>query len=115
MGVIGDIVGKTCIINDDMIDTGGTLVGSINKLREMGAGDIYVSATHGIFSGQAVEHLQNAPIVECVVTDAIPCEAANKPGSKIKQISIAEPLATCIYNVYTNNSVSQGAAGHSEV
>ena len=115
MGVIGDIVGKTCIINDDMIDTGGTLVGSINKLKEMGAGDIYVSATHGIFSGQAVERLQNAPIVECVVTDAIPCEAANKPSSKIKQISIAEPLATCIYNVYTNNSVSQGAAGHSEV
>ena len=115
MGVIGDIVGKTCIINDDMIDTGGTLVGSINKLKEMGAGDIYVSATHGIFSGQAVERLQNAPIVECVVTDAIPCEVANKPGSKIKQISVAEPLATCIYNVYTNNSVSQGAAGHSEV
>ena len=114
MGVIGDIVGKTCIINDDMIDTGGTLVGSISKLREEGAGDICVSATHGIFSGQAVERLQNAPIVECVVTDAIPCEAANKPGSKIKQISIAEPLATCIYNVYTNNSVSQGAAGHSE-
>ena len=108
-------MGKTCIINDDMIDTGGTLVGSINKLKEMGAGDIYVSATHGIFSGQAVERLQNAPIVECVVTDAIPCEVANKPGSKIKQISVAEPLATCIYNVYTNNSVSQGAAGHSEV
>ena len=115
MAVIGDIEGKTCIINDDMIDTGGTLVGSINKLKEMGAGDIYVSATHGIFSGQAIERLQDAPIVECVVTDAIPCEVANKPGSKIKQISIAEPLATCIYNVYTNNSVSQGAAGHSEV
>ena len=115
MGVIGNIVGKTCIINDDMIDTGGTLVGSINKLKEMGAGDIYVSATHGIFSGQAIERLQNAPIVECGVTDAIPCEVANKPGSKIKQISVAEPLATCIYNVYTNNSVSQGAAGHSEV
>ena len=64
MGIIGNIVGKTCIINDDMIDTGGTLVGSITKLKAMGAGDIYVSATHGIFSGQAIERLERAPIVE---------------------------------------------------
>jgi ribose-phosphate pyrophosphokinase len=98
-----------------MIDTGGTLVGSINKLKEMGAGDIYVSATHGIFSGQAIERLQNAPIVECVVTDAIPCAVANQPGSKIKQISVAEELAQCIYNVYTNHSVSASAGGNSEM
>ena len=64
MGIIGNIVGKTCIINDDMIDTGGTLVGSITKLKAMGAGDIYVSATHGIFSGQAIERLERAPIVD---------------------------------------------------
>ncbi|MGN0055503.1 MAG: ribose-phosphate diphosphokinase [Atopobiaceae bacterium] len=115
MGVIGDIVGKTCIINDDMIDTGGTLVGSINKLKEMGAGDIYVSATHGIFSGQAIERLENAPIVECVVTDAIPCEIANTPGSKIKQISVADELAEAIYNVYMNHSVSAAAGGNAEM
>ena len=115
MGVIGDIVGKTCIINDDMIDTGGTLVGSINKLKEMGAGDIYVSATHGIFSGKAIERLENAPIVECVVTDAIPCEIANTPGSKIKQISVADELAEAIYNVYMNHSVSAAAGGNAEM
>ncbi len=115
MGVIGNIVGKTCIINDDMIDTGGTLVGSINKLKEMGAGDIYISATHGIFSGAAIERLQNAPIVECVVTDAIPCEAANKPGSKIKSISVAKELADAIYAVYANHSVSEIAGGNSEM
>jgi len=115
MGVIGNIVGKTCIINDDMIDTGGTLVGSINKLKEMGAGDIYVCATHGIFSGQAIERLEDAPIEECVVTDAIPCEVANTPASKIKQISVADLLADCIYNVYTDNSVSDHAAGVSEM
>ena len=115
MGVIGDIVGKTCIINDDMIDTGGTLVGSINKLKEMGAGPIYVSATHGIFSGKAIERLQGAPIEECVVTDSIPCEVANQPGSKIKSISIADELAEAIYNVYMNNSVSGSSGGHSEM
>ncbi|MCI6263203.1 ribose-phosphate pyrophosphokinase [Olsenella sp. YH-ols2221] len=115
MGVIGNIVGKTCIINDDMIDTGGTLVGSINKLKEMGAGDIYISATHGIFSGSAVERLQNAPIVECVVTDAIPCAVANQPGSKIKSISVAKELADAIYAVYVNSSVSGIAGGNSEM
>ena len=115
MGIIGNIKNKTCIINDDMIDTAGTLVGSITKLKEMGAGDIYVSATHGVFSGEAISRLENAPIVECVVTDAIPCEQANKPGSKIKSITIAETVATCIYNVYTNHSVSECGAGNSEM
>ena len=115
MGVIGDIKGKTCIINDDMIDTAGTLCGSVNKLKEMGAGDIYVCATHGIFSGPAIERLQAAPLVECVVTDAIPCEVANKPGSKIKTISIAKEMADAIYAVYANNSISEIFGGNSEL
>ena len=102
MAVIGDIEGKTCIINDDMIDTGGTLVGSIKELKKLGAGDIYVCATHGIFSGAAINRLQDAPIVECVVTDAIPCVMANKPGSKLKTITIAEEMAQAIHHVYVN-------------
>jgi len=115
MGIIGNIKGKTCIINDDMIDTGGTLVGSINKLKDMGAGDIYISATHGIFSGKALERLETAPIVECVVTDAIPCAMANVPGSKIKQISVAEELSEAIYNVYANKSVSGVSGGPADM
>ena len=106
MGIIGDIKGKTCIVNDDMIDTAGTLCGSVKKLKEMGAGDIYVCATHGIFTDPAVQRLEEAPIVECVVTDVIPCPEANKPGSKIKTISIANELAEAIYSVYTNQPVS---------
>ena len=115
MGIIGNIKNKTCIINDDMIDTGGTLVGSINKLKEMGAGDIYISATHGIFSGKAIERLEGAPIIECVVTDAIPCAVANTPGSKIKQISVAQELSDAIYNVYANKSVSGVSGGPAEI
>lgn len=115
MGIIGNIEGKTCIINDDMIDTGGTLVGSINKLKDMGAGDIYISATHGIFSGEALERLETAPIVECVVTDAIPCAVANVPGSKIKQISVAQELSDAIYNVYANKSVSGVSGGPADM
>ena len=115
MGIIGNIENKTCIINDDMIDTGGTLVGSINKLKEMGAGDIYISATHGIYSGKAIERLEGAPIIECVVTDAIPCAVANTPGSKIKQISVAQELSDAIYNVYANKSVSGVSGGPAEI
>lgn len=107
MGIIGNIQGKTCIVNDDMIDTAGTLCNSVRKLKEMGAGDIYVSATHGIFSGEAIQRLQDAPLVECVVTDIIPCEAANKPGSKIKSISVANELAEAINSVYMRRSVSE--------
>ena len=115
MGIIGDIKGKTCIVNDDMIDTAGTLCGSVKKLKEMGAGDIYVCATHGIFSGPAIERLQAAPLEECIVTDAIPCEVANKPGSKIKTISIAKEMADAIYAVYANNSISEIFGGNSEL
>ena len=115
MGIIGNIKGKTCIVNDDMIDTAGTLVGSITKLKEMGAGDIYISATHGIFSGPAIERLENAPIEECVVTDAIPCAVANTVGSKIKSISIAQELADAIYAVYADKPVSGVSGGNSEM
>ena len=107
MAVIGDIKDKTCIINDDMIDTGGTLVGSIRELKKMGASDIYVCATHGIFSGEAIARLEGAPIVECCVTDAIPCPSANRPGSKIRTISIAQEMADAIHHVYVNEPTTE--------
>ena len=105
MAVIGNIDGKTCIINDDMIDTAGTLCGSIAELKKMGAGDIYVSATHGIFSGEAVDKLEKADIVECVVTDAVP-RSAGKGSPKIKYISVANELSETIYRIFTETSVS---------
>lgn len=110
MGIIGDINGKTCIINDDMIDTAGTLCAAIKELKNMGAGDIYVCATHGIFSGKAIERLEDAPIVECVVTDAVP-HAAEELGDKIKTISVSKELAECIFHVFTNTSVSGMVGG----
>lgn len=112
MGIIGDIKDKTCIVNDDMIDTAGTLCNTVSKLKDMGAGDIYVCATHGIFSGPATTRLQEAPLMECVVTDAIPCAYANRPGSKIKTISIASEMAEAIYAVYTNKPVSNIFGGN---
>jgi ribose-phosphate pyrophosphokinase len=107
MAVIGDIKGKICIINDDMIDTAGTLVGSIRELKKRGAGDIYVCATHGVFSGPSIQRLQQSDIVECVVTNAIPCEPAKDPGCKVNQISIASELAEAIYKVYTDEPTTE--------
>lgn len=106
-GIIGNIEGKTCIINDDMIDTAGTLCASIRELKKLGAGDIYVCATHGIFSGPAVERLNDAPIEECVVTDAIPV----KETGKIKVLSVAPQFAQAIKAVYTNSPVSDVIGG----
>ena len=110
MGIIGDIKGKTCIINDDMIDTAGTLCAAIRELKAMGAGDIHVCATHGIFSGPAVERLNDAPIVECVVTDSVPQPEENLTG-KINTISVANEIAECIYHVFTETSVSGMVGG----
>ena len=107
MGIIGDIKGKTCIINDDMIDTAGTLCAGVKELKKLGAGDIYVCATHGIFSGPAIERLNAAPIVECVVTDSIPVEE----GGKIRTISVANEFADAISAVYGERSVSKLIGG----
>ena len=107
MGIIGDIKGKTCIINDDMIDTAGTLCANVRELKKLGAGDIYVCASHGIFSGPAVERLNDAPIVECLVTDSIPVEV----GGKIKTITVANEFADAINAVYAEQSVSKLVGG----
>lgn len=107
MGIIGNIEGKTCIINDDMIDTAGTLCANVRELKKLGAGDIYVCATHGIFSGPAIERLNEAPIVECVVSDSIPVEI----GGKIKTITVADEFADAIEAVYVEQSVSKLVGG----
>lgn len=107
MGIIGDIKGKTCIINDDMIDTAGTLCANVRELKKLGAGDIYVCTTHGIFSGPAIERLNEAPIMECVVTDSIPVQT----GGKIKTITVADEFASAIDAVYVEQSVSKLVGG----
>lgn len=106
MGIIGDIEGKVCIINDDMIDTAGTLCGAVRELKAKGAGPVYVGATHGLLSGPAIERLEDAPIEEVVVTDAVPV-AKEHLGGKIKVLSLANEFAKAIQNVYDETSVSE--------
>ena len=104
--LIGDVTGKICIINDDMIDTGGTLCAAADTLLARGAEKVYVCATHGLFSGPAYDRIENSHIEEVVVTDAVPVPEERQNG-KIKVLSIAPLVAKTIQCVYTNGSVAK--------
>ncbi len=104
--LIGDVEGKICIINDDMIDTGGTIVAAASTLKANGAEAVYICCTHPVFSGPAYDRLENAPVEEVVVCDTIPVPLERQTG-KIKVVSVAPLFARAIANVYGNGSVSE--------
>lgn len=103
--VIGDVKGKVCLMFDDIIDTAGTICEAAKLLKSKGAKEIYVGATHPVFSGPAVERLGAAPITECIVTNTIPLDMSKMP-SNIKQISVAPLLAQAISRIHDDESVS---------
>lgn len=105
--VVGDVEGRTCIIFDDMIDTGGSVVAAVEALREAGANkDIYLAATHAVFSGPCLERLKKAKFKEVVITDSIPLpKEAAFPGLKI--ISVAPVLADVIQRVHEGRTVAE--------
>ena len=104
--LIGDVTGKICIINDDMIDTAGTLCAAADTLIARGAEAVYVCATHGLFSGPAYDRIENSKITEVVVTDAVPVPLERQNG-KIKVLSIAPMVAKTIESIYSNASVAR--------
>lgn len=103
--LIGDVKDKVCIVNDDMIDTAGTLCAAVATLKEKGAKKVYVCATHPIFSGPAYERLENSQIDEVVVCNTVAVPEDKQTG-KITVISVAPLLARAIGNVYSNQSVA---------
>ncbi len=103
--LIGDVKDKICIVNDDIIDTGGTIVAASATLKAQGAAEVYICCTHPVFSGPAYERLENAPVEEVVVCDTIPVPLEKQTG-KIKVVSVAPLFARAIANVYSNGSVS---------
>ncbi|MFZ3009519.1 MAG: ribose-phosphate diphosphokinase [Candidatus Microsaccharimonas sp.] len=112
--VIGDVAGKTCIITDDMIDTAKTLVSAIDALYEAGAKDVMVVATHGIFSGGALERLQQSGASEIMVTDTVPQgDAKEALGDRLTVLPIAPLLAEAIAAIATGTSVSKTFGGNS--
>ncbi len=104
--VVGDVAGRPCLIVDDLIDTAGTLQSVVNALKERDATEIYAAATHPLFSGPAVERLQECPVQEVVVTNTlnVPDE---KRFPKLQILSIAGLLARAIRYTHSNESVSQ--------
>lgn len=106
--VIGDVKDKTCIVVDDICDTGGSLVAGVKLLKEHGAKEIYTCVTHGVFSNNALDKIEDSPIKEMIISNTIPLseEILNK-YKKIKVISIAEMLASIISSIAKDKSVSK--------
>ena len=105
MSVIGDFKGKHAIIVDDMIDTAGTITNAADFLVENGAKDVYLVATHGVFSGDAVKKLAKPSVKEVIITDTIELPKSKKID-KITQLSIAPLLAEAINRINTYESIS---------
>jgi ribose-phosphate pyrophosphokinase len=104
--VVGDVEGRTALIIDDMIDTAGTLVKAAEALKRNGAGTVYASATHALFSGPAVERIEASPIQEVIVTNTIPTENACR-SNRVTCLSVAKLLAEAILSIHDETSVSK--------
>ncbi len=105
VNVVGEVEGRDCILADDMIDTAGTVAGAARALKELGAKDIYVCATHALLSGPAPQRLTDAPIVEVVVTDTIFTPTERK-FDKLTILSVGELLSKAIRYTHAEQSVS---------
>ncbi|MDE2720401.1 ribose-phosphate pyrophosphokinase [Candidatus Palauibacter polyketidifaciens] len=105
--IVGEVEGKHCIVPDDMIDTAGTMVSAIEVLKERGALDVYVLATHPLFSGPALERLGSADVKEITVTDTVPLAPGVQDAlPNLTVLSVASLLAQAIESTHTNSSVS---------
>ena len=106
--VIGDVKDKDCIVVDDICDTAGSLVAACKILKDFGAKDVYVCLAHGVFSGEAIDRIENSVIKELVVTNSIPLnEEARLKTSKIKQLSIGRMMSKLITAISNHEPVSE--------
>ncbi|WP_047690123.1 ribose-phosphate diphosphokinase [Kocuria sp. ZOR0020] len=110
--VVGQVKGRTCVLIDDMIDTAGTIAGAVKVLREHGAKDVIIAATHGVFSDPAVERLSNCGARAVVVTDTLPVPEEHR-FEDLHVLSIAPLLARAIQEVFEDGSVTSLFNGHS--
>ncbi len=105
MKIIGDVIGKHVIVLDDMIDTGGTLTLAAEAIMEAGARKVSACATHGIFSGQAIERIAESCIERIVTTDTLPPQEKNFP--KLTRLPVSDLFAKAIFNIHTDQKVSE--------
>jgi ribose-phosphate pyrophosphokinase len=106
MHVIGDVDGMKCVLVDDIVDSGGTLVNAANALLKQGATEVHAYITHGVLSGGAVSRITNSKLKTLVITDSIMPTEAVKAARNIRVLSIAGLLAEGIARTARNESVS---------
>ena len=103
--VVGEVAGRSCVLVDDMIDTGGTIAKAVKVLLDSGAQDVIVAATHGVLSGPAVERLSTSGAREVVITDTLPISEV-KRFDQLTVLPIAPLLARAIRAVFDDGSVT---------
>jgi ribose-phosphate pyrophosphokinase len=111
--VVGKVEGRTCVLVDDMIDTGGTLVAAAEQLVEQGASQVCAAATHGVLSGPAIDRIKNSVITKVVVTNTLPLPP-EKQIDKLEVLSVAQIIADAIDAVFEDTSVSGIFGGANE-
>ena len=106
LNIVGDVQDRTCLIVDDMVDTGGSLANAVEALKDRGAKTVYAAATHPILSGEAPSRLANSPLEQMIVTNTInvPDE---KRSDRLEILSVADLLSKAIHHVHSNESVSK--------
>ena len=111
--VIGDVDGRQCILTDDMIDTGGTIVSAAELLLERGAKEVWAMATHGVLSGPAIDRMKASPIERVVLTNTLPIENG-KLFDKLEVLSVAKIIADALAAVFDETSVSELFGGENQ-
>ncbi len=106
MNIIGDIEGKNCVILDDMIDGAGTITNAANAIRDLGAKSVKACATHAVFSGKAIQRIQDSAIEELVILNTIPLPEEKK-SDKIKVLSVGHVFAETLSRIHNNESISK--------
>lgn len=108
MEIIGNIRGKQCIMIDDMIDTGGSIVSGAEALMDRGAAAVYACCTHPVLSGGAIERIVNSPLKKLITTDTIPIRDTSAiEAGHMEILSVAPLLADAIWRIHTDDSVSE--------
>ena len=106
LNIVGDVKGKVAIIIDDMVDTAGTLTQAAQLICDLGALEVMACATHAVFSGPALERIDNSALTHMVVTNTIPLTERAKQSKKIKVLSVAPILGEAIRRIHQEDSVS---------
>jgi ribose-phosphate pyrophosphokinase len=106
MHIIGRVRGRNCLIVDDLIDTGGTLVKATEALLDKGAISVSACATHAVLSAPAVERIESSQLKEVVLTNSIPLSEEGRRSSKVRSLSVAKLLATGVQSIHEETSIS---------